>query len=260
MNRLSVKRRAQVVRVLCEGNSIRGTSRITGAAVNTVIKLLRDLGAACMDYHDEVMVDLPCRRVQCDEIWSFVYSKAKNTPAGRNNRGNVWTWVAIDADTKLVPCWRVGGRTAKDAYLFMLQLESRLANRVQLTTDGLSCYIEAVEGVFGPSIDYAMLSKVFDSDVHTDPRRIQGRPDKEHISTSFVERQNLTMRMSMRRFARQTNAFSKKLENHMYAISLHFMFYNFCWPHRSLKGKTPAVVTGLADRRWSLQELVRLTG
>ncbi len=258
MNRLSVKRRAQIVRVLCEGNSIRGTSRITGAAVNTVMKLLRDLGAACLDYQDKVMVDLPCERIQCDEIWSFVYAKAKN--AEGPGQGDVWTWVALDADTKLVPCWHLGGRNTYDAYLFMRQLERRLANRVQLTTDGHSPYLNAVEWTFGPSIDYAMLAKIYDPDgeVSSDPRRVQGRPDKEHISTSLVERQNLTMRMSMRRFARKTNAFSKKIENHMYAISLHFMFYNFCRPHRSLKGKTPAVVTGLADRRWSLRELVGL--
>ena len=187
---------------------------------------------------------------------SFVYAKSKN--ANGPNQGNVWTWVAIDADTKLVPCWRVGDRTARDAHLFMLQLESRLASRVQLTSDGLSCYVEAVETAFGPSVDYAMLAKMFTTDISISKKCIQGKPDKKHISTSFVERQNLTMRTSMRRFTRKTNAFSKKLENHMHAVSLHFMYYNFCRPHSSLKNATPAVAAGIAARQWGLEELVRI--
>lgn len=279
MNRLSLQRQGQVVKALCEGNSIRSTSRMTGTAINTVIKLLQDLGSACLDYQDSTMRNLPCKRIQCDEIWSFVYSKAKNVPdqySGGFGYGNVWTWTALDADTKLIPCWRVGRRDGREAYYFMKDLASRLTNRVQLTTDGHKPYLEAVEGAFGSKIDYAMLIKLYGPTgperearrryspaecVGTDLRVVQGNPDKAHISTSYAERQNLTMRMSMRRFTRLTNAFSKKLENHMHAIALYFMHYNFVRPHKSLANpylRTPAMAAGVSDHIWTTEELLSL--
>lgn len=277
MNQLSIERRVQVVKALVEGSSIRATARMSGVAINTVMKLLIDLGSACLDFHDEVMTDLPCTRLQCDEVWSFVYAKAKNVPEpykGEFGYGDVWTWTAICADTKLVPAWRVGGRDGGEAYEFMVDLASRLKNRVQLTTDGLKAYLQAVEDAFGSDIDYAMLIKLYGPEPKEEQRRyspaecvgtetkvIQGNPDKAHISTSYVERSNLTMRMSMRRFTRLTNAFSKKLENHMYAVALHFTYYNFCRTHSSLSKpypKTPAMAAGVADHIWSVAELLSL--
>ena len=246
-------------------------------AVNTVIKLLADLGAACLDYQDAVMVNLPCQRLQCDEIWSFVYSKARNVPdehKGEFGYGDVWTWTAIDADTKLVPCWYVGARDGRAAYHFIKDLAGRMANRMQLTTDGHTPYLAAIEGAFGAEIDYAMLIKQYGPaeparEAHrryspavcigTDTRVVQGRPDPAHISTSYVERANLTMRMSMRRFTRLTNAFSKKLENHMHALALYFMHYNFARPHKSLGNMTtPAMAAGLTDHVWATEELLSL--
>ena len=277
MNKLSLDRQAKVVKALCEGNSIRATARMTDVAINTVVKLLRGLGSACLDYQDEVMRGLPCQRLQCDEIWSFIYAKAKNVPEARKGEfgyGDVWTWIAVDADTKLVPCWHVGGRDGKDAWRFMKDLAGRLANRVQLTTDGHKAYLDAVESAFGSDIDYAMLVKMYGPEPTEGQRRyssnecigtktqvVQGNPDETKISTSYVERQNLTMRMSMRRFTRLTNAFSKKLENHTYAIALHFMHYNFARPHKSLKNpynRTPAMAAGLTDHIWSTEELLAL--
>ena len=276
MNQLSTERRSRVVSALCEGNSIRSTSRMTGVAVNTVIKLLTEIGSACLDYQDAVMHDLPCRRLQCDEIWSFVYAKAKNVPdqhQGKFGYGDVWTWTAIDAETKLIPCWHVGHRDGEDASLFMENLAQRLRGRVQLTTDGHHAYLDAVDGAFGADIDYAMLRKLYGAEpgaekrysppvcIGTDMRVVRGNPDKSHVSTSYVERQNLTMRMSMRRFTRLTNGFSKKLENHMHALSLHFMHYNFCRPHKTLSkpyATTPAMATGLTDHVWEIREIVGL--
>ncbi|MBI4336797.1 MAG: IS1 family transposase [Chloroflexi bacterium] len=279
MNKLNLERQTQVVKALCEGNSIRSTSRMMGVAVNTVVKLLRELGAACLDYQDKTMHNLPCKRLQCDEIWSFVYSKAKNVPErhqGEFGYGDVWTWTAIDAATKLVPCWHVGARNADDAHQFITGLAARLTHRVQLTTDGHTPYLEAVEGAFGSEIDYAMLIKLYGpveptkearrryspaECVGTEKRVIQGKPDAAHISTSYVERQNLTMRMSMRRFTRLTNAFSKKLENHMFALALHFMHYNFARPHQTLSKPyrtTPAMAAGLTDHVWTAEEIVSL--
>ena len=276
MNRLPTERRARVLQALVEGNSLRATSRMTGVAINTVVKLLIDMGEAALDYQDAVMTDLPCKRLQCDEIWSFIYSKAKNVPdqhSGKFGFGDVWTWTAIDAETKLVPCWHVGGRTGSDAWYFMNDLAGRLRNRVQLTTDGHKPYLEAIEHAFGNNIDYAMLIKIYGRDLEDDTRyspaqcvgaekkAVTGRPDPKHVSTSYVERQNLTMRMSMRRFTRLTNAFSKKLENHMYAIALHFLHYNFARPHKSLSKPyptTPAMAAGLTDHVWTIEEMLGL--
>lgn len=260
--------------MLVEGNSLRSIARMADVSRNTVDKLLQDVGIACLAYQDEHLRNLPCRRVQCDEIWSFVYSKDKNVPADKKHifgYGDVWTWVAIDADTKLVPCWHVGNKSGAAAKVFIDDLAGRLANRVQLTTDGHKAYLNAVEDSFGGSIDYAMLVKLYgDTPGNKAETRyssgeccgtikgaVCGRPDEKHVSTSFVERQNLTMRMSMRRFTRLTNAFSKKLENHMYAISLHYMYYNFGRIHQSLR-VSPAMEAGVTDHLWSLEEIAGL--
>jgi IS1 family transposase len=272
MNRLSTEQRARIVRALVEGNPIRATCRMTGAAKNTVVKLLVDLGTACEAYQDRAMRNLPCRRLQCDEIWSFCYAKEKNVAPerqGRFGRGDVWTWTAIDADTKLVPTWYVGRRTADDAADFMADLADRLAHRVQLTTDGHRAYLTAVAGAFGNQIDYAQLVKIYGTDpeaekrysppvcIGADTHVVSGAPNPAHVSTSYAERQNLTMRMGMRRFTRLTNAFSKKVENLAHAVSLHFMYYNFARVHKTL-GTTPAVATGIADHVWTIEEIVGL--
>src|SRR5947208_937561 len=244
MNRLPLERRAQIVGVLAEGNSLRATSRLADVSINTVTKLLMDVGAACERYQDQALRNLKCKRIQCDEIWAFVYAKAKNLPekyAGAFGYGDVWTWTALDADSKLVPSWAVGRRDGFTAQAFIRDLAARLSTRVQLTTDGHKVYLEAVEGAFGSEIDYAMLIKMFEGDsgksapaerryspaICTGSREqaITGSPDPAHISTSFVERHNLTMRMSMRRFTRLTNAFSKKLDNHKAAVAFYAMWY-----------------------------------
>jgi len=247
---------------------------MTGAAKNTVAKLLLEPGEACREYQDRVLRDLTCQRVQCDEVWSFVACKQKNIRQERRGEfgiGDVWTWTAMDADTKLMICWLVGEREARDAYDFVCELSSRLSNRVQLTTDGHSVYLNAVERAFGSDIDYAMLVKVYGTTEESEkrysppvclaanPTRISGRPNPRHISTSFVERQNLTLRMGLRRFTRLTNAFSKKLENHACAVALHFMYYNFARIHQTL-GTTPAVAAEVADHAWSVEEIVGLLG
>lgn len=272
MNKLDIKKRAQILHMLVEGNSLRATARMADVSRNTVDKLLRDVGIGCLAYQDERLRNLPCKRVQCDEIWSFVYSKDKNVPKekeGQFGYGDVWTWVAIDADTKLVPCWYIGSRNTEAAKTFIDDLADRLANRVQLTTDGHRPYLEAIENAFGNDIDYARLIKIYgeipQNQVRYSPSKfveakcanVTGDPDRKHVSTSFVERQNLTMRMSMRRFTRLTNAFSKKLENHMYAISLHYMYYNFGRIHKSLR-VTPAMEAGVSDHVWSLEEIAGL--
>ena len=274
MNRLSHEQRVRVVAALVEGNSIRATCRMTDTAKGTVIRLLADIGRACAEYQDKALRNLPCRRIQCDEIWSFCYAKQKNVPADKQGKfgyGDVWTWTALCADTKLVPSWQIGGRDAGSAYAFAEDLAGRLAqNRVQLTTDGHRVYLEAVESAFGANIDYAMLVKLYGADreesearytpaecISCRPIPISGRPDPRHISTSFVERQNLTMRMQMRRFTRLTNAFSKKVENLAHAVALHFMHYNFCRIHQTLR-VTPAMEAGVADHVWELEEIVGL--
>lgn len=276
MNRLSIDRQSQIIKVLCEGNSIRSTARITDTAVNTVINLLKEVGVACLDYQDRLMHNLPCKKLQCDEIWSFVYSKAKNVPKEHENEfgyGDVWTFTAIDADTKLVPSWYVGQRTADCAFNFINDLKSRLANRVKLTTDGHKMYLEAIEKVYGSEIDYAQLIKIYGQELEAEKRYspvecistkktvIQGDVDDKDISTSYVERQNLTMRMNMRRFTRLTNAFSKKVENHMLAISLYFMHYNFVRPHKTLANpypRTPAMAAGLTNHIWVIEDIIKL--
>ena len=273
MNRLDASHRAQVIRCLTEGNSIRSTVRMTGVAKNTVAKLLVELGACCTKFMDGAMQNLPCQRIQADEIWSFVGAKQKNVQPHHfedgGYAGDVWTWTAIDADTKLVPCWMVGARDANAARDFIEDLAGRLANRIQLTTDGLKVYLNAADKAFGGEVDYAQLVKVYGIDPQGEKRYspaictsceshpITGNPDPEHINTSYVERQNLSMRMSMRRFTRLTNAFSKKIENHAAAVALYFTWYNFGRVHQTLK-TTPAVKAGVADHVWSIDEIVAL--
>jgi IS1 family transposase len=275
MNRLDTKRRAAVVAALVEGNSLRATARMTGVARMTVEKLLRDLGQACAVYQDKHLRNLTSRRIQCDEIWSFIYAKKKNVTAKiaekHTDAGDVWTWTAIDADTKLVLSYRVGSRDAGVAYDFMQDIASRLRHRVQLTTDGHRPYVAAVEDTFGADIDYATLTKIYgsasDGETRYSPavclgcesKTVTGNPDPKHISTSYVGRQKLTMRMSMRRFTRLTNAFSKKAEMHAHSIALHFMYYNFARIHQTLR-VTPAMEAGVSDHAWSLGELVALLG
>lgn len=272
MNRLTTGKRMVVIGALVEGNSVRSTCRMTGVSLPAVLKLLADMGAACARYQDEVIRGVRATRIQVDEIWQFCYAKAKNVPEekrGQLGYGDVWTWVAIDADTKLVPSWRVGPRDVGTAYDLMRDLSSRLANRVQLTTDGLKLYIGAVEDAFGGDIDYSMLVKLHGASGDPDtrcspakcigciPRPVTGDPDPKHVSTSYVERQNLTMRMSMRRLTRLTNGFSKKVENHAAAVARHYQFYNFARIHQTLR-VTPAMAAGIADHVWSLEEIVGL--
>lgn len=276
MNRLPLATRAQILGMLAEGMSLRATSRLADVSINTVTKLLVDVGAACEEYQDRTLRNIKSRRIQCDEIWSFVYAKAKNVPEehkGEWGYGDVWTWVAIDPDTKLVPSWAVGRRDGFTASAFIADLADRLSTRVQLTTDGHKAYLEAVEGAFGNDIDYAMLIKMYEGDsgkrasaeqryspaacTGTQTQRITGNPDPAHISTSHVERRNLTMRMSMRRFTRLTNGFSKKLDNHKAMIALHYMHYNFARIHKTLR-VTPAMEAGVADHVWSLEEIAGL--
>ena len=271
MNRLSTAERARIISCLVEGNSIRATVRMTGFAKNTVTKLLTEMGQACLKAHDDLVKGLQSKRVQCDEIWSFVGAKQKNVPDEKAEQwGDVWTWTAIDADSKLIVSYLVGQRGPKWAKEFMEDVASRIDSRIQLTTDGLKMYGEAVEGAFGMDVDYAMLIKLYGNDsfdrkystgecIGTQTAVMQGNPDPKHISTSFIERQNLTMRMSMRRFTRLTNAFSKKLENHEAAIALHFMHYNFCRVHKTLR-VTPAMEAGIAAHVWSIEQLVGLIG
>ncbi len=274
VNKLSIQRKARVISALVEGNSIRATCRMTGTAKGTVIRLLASVGAACSKYQDETLRDLPCKYIQCDEVWAFVYAKQKNVPEDKKDfAGDAWTWVAIDAETKLVPSWMVGLRDAGYAHEFISDLSSRLSHRVQLTTDGHRAYLTAIEDGFGSNIDYAMLVKLYGADpenerryspahcIGANPVVIQGDPDPAKISTSYVERQNLTMRMSMRRLTRLTNGFSKKVENLEHAVALHFMHYNFARPHKTLSKPyptTPAMAAGVSDHVWSFEEIVAL--
>lgn len=270
MNKLPLAKRVQILSMLCEGSSMRSISRVADVSINTVSKLLADAGEACLAMHDELVRDVKASRIQCDEIWSFCYAKEKNAklakaaPAGA---GDVWTWTALDADTKMIVSYFVGDRSGESAIILMDDLRERLANRVQLTTDGHRAYLEAVEGAFGADVDYAQLVKLYGNTVAAPGRyspaecvgarkqRVEGNPDVAHVSTSYVERQNLTMRMSMRRFTRLTNAFSKKLDSHIHALALYFMFYNFTRVHKSLR-MSPAMAAGVADRLWSMEDLV----
>jgi IS1 family transposase len=272
MNRLDKAKQAQIISALVEGNSLRATSRMTGASKVTILRLLESLGAACLAYQDKTLRNLTCKRIQCDEIWQFCYAKEKNVPADKQGQfgfGDVWTWAGMDADTKLIVTWAIGTRGAGTALEFMHDLAGRLAHRVQLTTDGHRVYLNAVESAFGSEIDYAMLIKIYGSDGQVETRYsppvclgcqtvgITGRPDPKHISTSYIERQNLTMRMGMRRFTRLTNGFSKKIENHGHAVALHYMHYNFCRVHQTLR-VTPAMEAGIADHIWAIEEVVSL--
>jgi len=272
MNKLNKAKQTQIVTALVEGNSLRATARMCDVAFNTVLKLLPQIGEACANYQNEAFRNLSCKRIQCDEIWSFCYAKEKNVPEDKRGEfgyGDVWTWVAIDPESKLVPSFMVGDRGAGTAKAFMDDLASRLSNRVQLTTDGHRVYLNAVEEAFGSNVDYAMMVKVYGQDAEAETRYspaecigcqtvgITGRPKPEHISTSHVERQNLTMRMKMRRFTRLTNSFSKKVQNHIAAIALHYMHYNFCRIHQILR-VTPAMEARVADHVWDVGEIVEL--
>jgi IS1 family transposase len=279
MNILSTERRAAIVRALVEGNSIRATARMTGTSKNTVLKLLVDLGELCSVYQDHKLRNIAAKRVQCDEIWSFAGAKQKQVDGGAKGAGDVWTWTAMDADSKLMICWLVGQRSAWFARTFIADLAGRLANRVQLSTDGLNFYRAAVEAAFKwDGVDYAMLVKSYESPTEAGQGRysppvcvaaekvwVMGSPDYDHVSTSYVERQNLTMRMGMRRFTRLTNAFSKKVANHAHAVALHFMHYNFCRAHTTLTKAhphryptTPAMAAGLTDHVWTVEEVCAL--
>ncbi len=272
MNKLSTEDRTRIVAALVEGNSMRAVSRMTGVARNTINKLLVDLGTACSDYQDKAFVNLKCKRIQCDEIWTFIGCKEKQVTKEKKaeGQGDCWTWVALDAETKLVPTWYIGTRDASAAYHFMHDLAARLASRVQLTTDGHKAYLSAVEDAFGANIDYAMLVKIYGNapegpEVRYSPAQCMGarkavqsgKPEFKHISTSYVERQNLTMRMGMKRFARLSNGFSKKVENHEHMVALHYMFYNFARIHQSLR-VTPAMEAGVSDHVWTLDEIIAL--
>ena len=272
MNQLDAYKQVQVLSALCEGNSIRSICRMFNVGKNTVARLLLNAGMACAEYQDKALRNLPCKRIQCDEIWSFVGAKDKNVPTEKQGKfgfGSVWTWTALDADSKLMCSWMVGTRDGRAAYDFMQDLAGRLSHRVQLTTDGHKPYLEAVENTFGSNIDYAMLIKMYGETQEAEKRyspaqclgakkeEITGNPDPRHISTSYVERQNLTMRMHMRRFTRLTNGFSKKLENHVAAISLHFMYYNFVRTHQTLR-MTPAMAAGIVSSPWEVSDIVKL--
>ena len=271
MNKLPLETRVQILAMLCEGSSMRSVSRITGVSINTVSKLLIDAGNACAAFHDRTVRGITAKAVQCDEIWSFAYAKQKNVKfakAAPEDAGDVWTWTAIDADSKLIVSWHVGDRSQHTGISFMGDLKARLANRVQLTTDGHKAYLKAVKEVDFDA-DYAMLNKIFATDyagagrysppkcIGTVKQAIMGNPDPDLVNTSYAERQNLTMRMSMRRFTRLTNAFSKKFENHCHALSLYFVFYNFCRVHKTL-GATPAMAAGLIDRVMKMTDVVAL--
>jgi IS1 family transposase len=275
MNRLSTEKRVQILSLLCEGSSMRSISRVCDVSINTVSKLLVDAGNACAAFHADAVRGVKVRRVQCDEIWSFCYKKQANTtgPESKMGRGDVWTWTALDADSKLIISWMVGDRGAEAARIFIQDLSERVANRIQLTTDGHHAYLDAVEDAFGGDIDYAMLVKLYGEDktlrrsperkyspnkiVGTRYQRICGAPQDHFTSTSYVERQNLTMRMSMRRFTRLTNAFSKKFDNHCHALALYFVWYNFARIHKAHK-TSPAMAAGITDKLWDMADIVRI--
>src|SRR5665213_185109 len=271
MNKLPLETRTQILALLCEGSSMRSISRVCDVSINTVSKLLVDAGKACAAFHDEKVRGVKAGRVQVDEIWSFTAAKQKNVASMKapvEGTGDTWTWTALDADSKLIITWLVGGRDSDYAIAFMDDLRDRLANRVQLTSDGHRAYLEAVEGAFGGDVDYAMLVKMYGAApeafkgryspaecIGARKERIEGSPDLAHVSTSYAERQNLTMRMQMRRFTRLTNAFSKKFENHMHMVALYAVWYNYVKQHKSLKGVSPAMASGISQTLWSMTDL-----
>jgi IS1 family transposase len=272
MNKLPSAKRAQILTLLCEGSSMRSISRIMDVSINTVSSLLVEAGKACAEHHDRTVVGVNSKRIQADEIWSFCYAKQKNVAAAKaapEDAGDVWTWTALDADSKLIVSYLIGGRDAEYANDFMQDVASRLTSRVQLTTDGHRAYLEAVEGAFGADIDYAMLIKHYGAPVGAlgryspgectgiELRRVEGRPTEKHVSTSYVERQNLTMRMSMRRFTRLTNGFSKKVENHTHMVALYATWYNFVRQHKTLRC-SPAMAAGLSVTLWGTADVVAL--
>lgn len=273
MNKLPLAKRVQILSMLCEGSSMRSISRVVDVSINTVSKLLEDAGRACAVHHDTAVRGVNAKRVQCDEIWSFCYAKQKNVATAKaapEQAGDVWTWTALDADTKLIVAYLVGGRDAEYADAFMADLATRLTSRVQLTTDGHKAYLEAVEGAFGADIDYAMLVKIYGASptgatgryspaecTGIKKTRIEGAPDEDHVSTSYVERQNLTMRMQMKRFTRLSNAFSKKFENHAHMVALYTVWYNFVKLHKKHR-MSPAMAAGVSDRLWSVEDIAAL--
>lgn len=272
MNKLPTERRVQILGMMVEGMSIRAIARMTGVSKNTIVKFLREAGDACAAYQDETLRGLSCKRVQVDEIWSFVGMKQKNVPVERKGEfgiGDVWTWTAIDADTKLAVSWLLGDRSGATAEVFIADLADRLANRIQLTSDGHKAYLDAVEKAFGNDVDYAQLVKLYGESPEAQKRyspaecvgckreAVTGRPDPKHVSTSFAERANLTMRMGMRRFTRLTNAFSKDAENHAHSIAIHFMHYNFVRIHQTLR-ITPAMAAGVTGKLWELADVVAM--
>jgi IS1 family transposase len=272
VNKLPLEKRTQILGMMVEGVFIRSISRLTGASKNTIVKLVADAGAACSEYQDRTFRELTCKRLQLDEIWSFVYAKQKNVAAAKaapEVAGDVWTWTALDADTKLIASWMVGDRSGDTAKVFVADLASRLANRVQITSDGHKAYLEAIDAAFGIDVDYAQLVKIYGQTsegqkrysppecIGCEQHKVMGNPDRKHISTSFVERQNLNIRMGLRRFTRLTNAFSKKIENHVHGLAIYFMHYNFVRIHQTLR-VTPAMVAGVSKTLWSLQDMVRV--
>lgn len=274
MNRLSLQDRARIVGCLTEGMSMRATTRLIGCSINTVTKLLVDLGTACSLYQHETLRDLPCKRVQVDEIWAFCYSKQRNTPPNIRSaeRGDIWTWIALDAQTKLVPSFVVGPRDSRTAHVFIKDLASRMQDKIQLTSDGNKMYLHAIESAFGSEVDYSMLVKLYGEPLGGTPQErryssghccgtitgtVCGDPDPLHVSTSYVERQNLSLRMGNRRFTRLTNGFSKKAANHEFALAIYYMHYNFGRIHKSLR-VTPAMEAGISDHVWTLEEIAKL--
>lgn len=259
MNILPIEKRKQILHMLVEGASMRSVSRVVGVSINTVTKLQKRVGEWAAEYQDKTFVNLTCKRLQCDEIWSFCHCKGDNIPPrlyGKEGVGDIWTWTSIDPDTKLIPHWLVGTREGKYATVFIEGLAKRLANRVQISTDGYSSYMTAIEATFGDDVDYGILMKLYENKkFYMYKQHGTGRPDKKHISTSAVERQNLTMRMSMRRFTRKTNAHSKKIDHHRHALAMYFLYYNFIREHSSL-GMTPAKAAGIAGRAWTWEEVI----